>query len=424
MVVMHIDVNSAFLSWTAVDMLAKGYPVDIRTIPSAIGGDQESRHGVILAKSTPAKKYNVVTGESLMEARRKCPNLALFPPDHKLYSRCSDALYGILKEYSPTIQRFSIDECFMEYVNCFGRYSDPEECAYELKDRIKNELGFTVNIGVGTNKITAKMAGELKKPDMVHTLLTHEELEGKLWPLDVGDLFMVGRQSAAKLRKVNIMTIGDLAKTDPLVLKTLLKSQGQLIWNYANGIDDDPITPNEETSPKSIGNSMTLSCDVTDKDEARKFFLALTDKVTSRLRAHGYKACSVSIVLKTNTFVSYSHQTKLAFFTDSTSIIYEAVCNLFDECWKGEPIRLLGVSVSDFGEGESYQMSLFEGLGGRPPIGTAASVAGKRIVKETGQNVVMNVAKEETADKTIDEIRKKFGENAIYRGNSQNFHQR
>lgn len=413
MVVMHIDVNSAFLSWTAVDMLAKGHPVDIRTIPAAIGGDQESRHGVILAKSTPAKKYNVVTGESIMEARRKCPELALFPPDHKLYSRCSDALYEILKEYSPTIQRFSVDECFIEYVNSFRKYASPVECAYELKDRIKNELGFTVNIGVGTNKITAKMAGELKKPDMVHTLLTHEEIEEKLWPLDVGELFMVGRQSAAKLRRVNIKTIGDLAKTDPQVLKTLLKSQGQLIWNYANGIDDDPITPNEETSPKSIGNSMTLSADVKDRDEALKFLLALTDKVTGRLRECGYKACSVSINIKSSSFVSYSHQTKLAFFTDSTSIIYEAVCKLFDEGWKGEPVRLLGVSVSDFGEGDSYQMSIFEGM-----------TEGSSAIKETNQNVVRDITKEETADKTIDEIRKKFGENAIYRGNSQNFHEK
>ncbi|MFQ7739611.1 MAG: DNA polymerase IV, partial [Emergencia timonensis] len=203
---MHVDANSAYLSWTAVDLLEKGYPLDIRTVPAAIAGNPEDRHGIILAKSIPAKKYKIGTGESLYESKQRCPELLLFPPNYDLYLSCSNAMYSILQEYSPVIQRYSVDECFVDFDHCEKRFGRPEEAAFEIKERIKRELGFTVNVGVGNNKLLAKMAGELKKPDLVHTILSQKELEEKLWPLDVRELFMVGRASAKKLNKININT--------------------------------------------------------------------------------------------------------------------------------------------------------------------------------------------------------------------------
>ncbi|MEG2011985.1 MAG: DNA polymerase IV [Anaerovoracaceae bacterium] len=389
MIVMHIDANSAYLSWTAVSLLEKGAELDIRTVPAVIAGDPENRQGIILAKSLPAKKYKIGAGTSLFEAKHQCPELLVFPPDYDLYLKCSEAMYKILKEYSPIIQRYSIDECFLDYTNCVTTFGEPEKTAYIIKERIKNELGFTVNIGIGSNKLCAKMAGELKKPDMVHTLLTRKEIEQKLWPLEVNELFMVGRATTKKLHRININTIGELAMADPNLLRSIFKSHGTLIWNYANGIDCDRVRPNDEILQKGLGNSMTIKYDVTNREDACKYLLALTDRVTGRLRRQQCKAALVSVWVKTNSFVRYSHQLALPIYTDDTTTIYNYICRLFDECWKGEPIRHLGVGVSEFSRKDDYQLTIFE------------------------QD---NLEKAEAMNKAVDTIRMKFGQLSIYRG--------
>ncbi|HVI40493.1 MAG TPA: DNA polymerase IV, partial [Anaerovoracaceae bacterium] len=345
--IFHIDANSAYLSWTAVNLLEKGYPIDIREIPSVIAGDPLNRHGIILAKSILAKKYGIGTGNSLFEVKQKCPNLAVYPPDYDLYMCCSDAMYRILLEYSPLVERYSIDECFLDYTASRGRFGDPVEAAHEIKNRIKEELGFTVNIGVSCNKLLAKMAGELKKPDMVHTLWP-EEISQKMWPLPVEELYMCGRATARKLQEININTIGDLARADKNHMKALLKTPGILVWEFANGIDDMEVILNSDIIQKGVGNSTTISHDVINRTEAHMILLALTERVAMRLRRLGYMASLVSVSIKTDGFVRYSHQLKIRNCINTTTEIYEYVCILFEECWRGEPIRHLGVHVSDF----------------------------------------------------------------------------
>ena len=386
--IFHIDANSAYLSWSAVAMLEKGYPVDIRDIPAVISGDPLNRHGIILAKSIPAKKYGIATGQSLFEAKQKYPQIAVFPPSYDLYMLCSNAMYHILLEYSPIVERYSIDECFMDYSASQNKFGDPFEAAYEIKNRIKDELGFTVNIGISCNKILAKMGSELKKPDQIHTLWP-EEIPKKMWPLPVGELFMVGRATAQKLQKININTIGDLAKADPAHMKALLKSPGTVVWEFANGIDPSPVTLNRDIIQKGVGNSTTISHDVTDRTEALMILLALTERVAMRLRRLGCMASLVSVSVKTNGFVRYSHQLKLPNCINTTTEIYEYVCLLFDQCWKGEPIRHLGINVSDFQTVSARQFSLFDKV---------------------------DTEKLQALDKTIDRIRGKYGTRSIIRG--------
>ncbi len=370
-------------------MLEKGYPEDIRTVPAVIAGDPQNRHGIILAKSPAAKRLGIGTGASLFEALQLCPDLQIFPPDYDLYLSCSEAMYGILLEYSPAIQRFSIDECFMDFDRCEKRFGSPVETAFAIKERIKAQLGFTVNVGVGANKLLAKMAGELQKPDMVHTLLSRQDIENKLWPLPVEELFMVGRASSKKLKKLNINTIGELACSDPLLLRSVLKSHGHLIWEYANGIDRDRVVPNDQIVQKGLSNSMTLPHDVTDREEAERYILALTDRVTGRLRRHGCKASLLGISVKTSSFVRYSHQMQLPFFLDDTTRIYDYLCRLFRECWRAEPIRQLGVHLTEFTRADQYQLTFYD---------------------------LQRIGEEEALNRVVDQIRERFGQTAIYRG--------
>lgn len=392
MLIMHIDANSAYLSWTAAALLEEGYPIDLRTIPAVIAGNPETRHGIILAKSIPCKKRGIITGESLFAARQKCPDLAVFPPDYDLYMAASDAMFQILCEYSPIVQRYSIDECFLDYTHSRLRFGDPVETAYEIKERIRKELGFTVNVGVSVNKLLAKMASELMKPDQVHTLWPRE-IEEKMWPLPVRELYMVGRVTEQKLTRININTIGDLAGADPIHMRAMLKSHGLLIWEYANGIDDTPVIPNHEIVQKGLGNSTTLPRDVDDREEAKKILLGLTERVAMRLRNLGCLASLISVSVKTGGFIRYSHQVKLKAPVDATSEIFRHVTELFDQCWKGEPLRHLGVSVSEFSGAGDCQLCLFD---------------------------LASRAKDQKIDRIVDAIRRKYGDRAIMRGTFAN----
>ena len=355
--IFHVDVNSAFLSWEAVRRLSQGGE-DLRLIPSAIGGDRDKRTGVIVAKSIPAKKFGVKTGEPVGAALRKCPGLVLAKPDFKLYEKNSRAFMDICRSYAPAVEKFSIDECFLDMSGTGLLYPDPVATACEIKDRLKNELGFTVNVGVAPNKLLAKMASDFEKPDKVHTLF-YDELESKLWPLPVGDLFLVGRATAEKLARGTIRTIGDLARADPETVQRLVGGKlGRQLWSYARGIDDSPVLSQREEL-KGYSNSTTLAEDVTTAEEAGRILLALTDSTAARMRADGAKASCISVTLRGSDFKDRSHQRKLAGPTDITEEIYGVVKRLFQELWDGRPLRLLGVSLSELTKGDEEQLSLF-----------------------------------------------------------------
>ncbi|KGK85913.1 DNA polymerase IV [Desulfosporosinus sp. HMP52] len=385
-IIFHIDVNSAYLSWEAVHRLQHGDPLDLRTVPAVIGGNPETRHGIVLTKSIPAKKFDIQTGESVFSAKAKCPKLIIVPPNYGLYMQCSKAFGDILREYSPLIEQYSIDEYFMDFSNMGRIFKDPVEAAYTIKDHIKNELGFTVNIGVSTNKILAKMASELKKPDKVHTIFP-DEIPTKMWVLPIEELFMVGRATAKKLRSRGIKTIGDLAHYDPKLIKLFLKSHGILVWNYANGIEGNPVRENRRPLIKGIGNSTTIPFDVEDRKTAHLVLLSLTETVAARLRQAGYYARLVSVSLRTNEFYNCSHQRKIYSAIDCTNAIHEIACELFDELWKGQPVRHLGVRVSEFCQNSYKQLTLFE----------------------------KDYAKESAVDKAVDSIRARFGNGSVFR---------
>lgn len=358
-VIFHIDVNSAYLSWEAVFRLQHSETLDLRTIPSAVGGDPKKRSGIILAKSTPAKAYKIQTGETLVAAFQKCPNLVVVPPNYNLYMKSSDSLVTMLREYSDHIQRFSVDEVFMEITDMKKLYPDPWALAEAIRERIKTELGFTVSIGISSNKLLAKMAGELKKPDGVSSIWP-EEIEAKMWPLPVEELFMVGRATKPKLNQLGIFTIGDLAKYDLKNLEYSLKSHGRLIWQYAQGLEDSVVKKDSRVLMKGIGNSTTIPFDVDNAEEAHKILLSLSEMVGMRLRASGMCAMLVSVSIKTSEFEHYSHQQKFYTPTDSTMKIYDYAKALFDDMWKGELIRHLGVRVSELCLNDMIQLSLFD----------------------------------------------------------------
>ena len=387
-VVFHIDVNSAFLSWEAVKRIKSGEK-DIRLIPSAIGGDREKRTGVVLAKSIPAKRYGIKTGEPVSMALRKCPELFLAKPDFALYERNSRAFMNICREYTPLLEKYSIDECFLDMTGMSNIYPDLIATANDIKNRIKEELGFTVNVGIGSNKLLAKMASDFEKPDKVHTLFDYE-IESKLWPLPVRELFTIGGATAERLEGACIKTVGELAKIDLAVLKSLLGTKlGEHLHAYANGIDESPVVNSRERA-KCYGNSITLEYDVKNLLDAQKILLSLADSTATRMRADGAKCHCVSVTIRDLDFNDRSHQKKFSSSTDITSEVYEACVALIAELWDGKKsLRLIGVSLSDLVYEDEVQLSFFD--------------SDKR-------------EKARTLDKTVDSIRNKFGKNMIVRG--------
>ena len=392
-IVFHIDVNSAFLSWEAVYRLThKGGKQDLREAVSAVGGDITLRHGIILAKSIPAKKYGIKTGESIPEAKRKYPDLVLVPPNYGLYEQCSRAFMEILREYSDTVEQYSIDEAFMDMSASCHLFGTPEETAVQIKDRVREELGFTVNIGISTNKLLAKMASDFQKPDRMHTLYP-EEIKEKMWPLPVSDLFFVGRATTAKLLSMGIRTIGELAGTDPAWLKSMLKKQGEVIWGFANGIDFSPVF-SQPAANKGYGNSTTTPFDVVDVETADRVLLALSETVGNRLRTDQVQVCMVSVGIRYSDLAYVSHQKRLRCPIDLTIEIYRAACSLFRELWNGRPIRHLGVHTGRVsGSDPGRQLNLFDEI---------------------------DYEKLSRMDETVDEIRRRFGTDALMRASFLN----
>ena len=349
-IIYHIDVNSAFLSWQAChDISIDSNAIDIRTIPAVVGGSQKERHGIVLAKSTPAKAFHIQTGEPLVQALKKCPDLKIVPPNFPVYVEKSQAFIELLKKHAPVVEQYSIDEAYCDMTGMEMLHGDPVSFAHRLRDEIRNELGFTVNIGVSHNKLLAKMASDFTKPDRVHTLFP-DEIASKLWPLPVEELFYVGRSTSKRLRLLGIKTIGELAH---------FKKHGEVIWNYANGIDTEILKEQPEAN-KGYGNSITTHFDITDRDNALKIILSLCETVGARIRADGAYIGVVSVSLVDCEFHHVSRQTTLTSSTNVTEKIYDAAVLLFDQAWTKAPLRLLGVSTSHASQERYEQYNLFD----------------------------------------------------------------
>lgn len=410
-VIFHVDVNSAYLSWEATRRIRDGrsraasgpssgqlpssnHPAgqpepDLREIPSIVGGDPSRRTSIVLAKSVPAKRYGIVTGEPVSAALRKCPRLVIVPADFALYSEMSHAFKAILRQYSPVVEEFSIDECFLDMTGMERMYPDPVQAANQIKDRIRSELGFTVNVGISSNKLLAKMASDFEKPDKVHTLFPGE-IAAKMWPLPVGELFLCGKASAEKLSRLHINTIGDLANAGESSIRSILgnKTGGQL-WRFANGIDETPVLPEAE-APKGYSNEITFDDNIVTWEQGEKVLLHLADSVAARVRRDGVKAYCISITIRGNDMKKHSHQRMLDTPTDGTSRTYEIARELFRQLWDGYTnLRLIGLAMTQIDREGQQQLSFFD-----------------EITDEREQNV----------DKTVDVLRQKFGNDIIKRG--------
>ena len=384
-VIFHIDVNNAFLSWTAVYLLKNGYKKDIREVPSVIGGDEKTRRGIVLAKSPVAKKLGIKSAETIYMAKKKCPSLEVYPPNYRWYYEKSRELMEYLSNYSPLLEQYSIDECFLDMSGMNYIYKDLEKLAYKIKDSIKEKFGYTVNIGIGNNKLCAKMASDFEKPNRVHTLYK-DEIVSKLWVLDVGDLFMCGKSTKKELNKLNIYTIGDLAKKDLKYLEKHFKSHGTYLYNASRGIDEDKVEI-KHSKNQSISVTETLPYDYKDVFKLKEIIFRQTEEVTRELRRKKLYTKTVGVIFKNNEFVSYSAQTTLNKATNNTKLILKAIYDVFDNNYKEDAIRLIGVRLANLTDNLDSQITIFD--------------------------IEENNEKDDNIQKTIDDINNKFGKSLI-----------
>ena len=395
-VIFHVDANSAFLSWSAAYRVqVLGEKLDLRTVPSVVAGDRESRHSIILAKSAPAKKYGIQTGEPLFQALEKCPDLKIVEPDYSLYVECSRHFVEVLRQFSPVVEQYSIDEAWVDMTGTARLFGPPVLAADAMRRKVLDELGFTVNVGISSNKLLAKMAGDFEKPNKVHTLFP-EEVAAKMWPLPVRDLFLVGGATERKLRLLGIYTIGDLAKADPALLCRKLGKHGETIWHYANGRNAELVSP-EPAEAKGFGNSVTTAKDVTSTEEAHQVLLSLTETAAMRMRREGKYGSCITVHLRTNEFKHFSHQRKLHCATNITRELYREAARVFDEAWdRKTPLRQLGVQITDLSDRPYQQYDLFSGM--------------------TPQQYERKMK----LDETVDALRDRFGEDILRRAKFAN----
>lgn len=413
MLIFHVDVNSAFLSWSALKRLSeKPDSLDLRTIPSAVGGDVSTRHGIITAKSIPAKKYGIQTGEPVVSALRKCPSLLLVPADFTAYRHYSRSFIRLLSGYTDRLEQISIDEAFLDMTD--SEASDPVALAMKIKAEVKNNLGFTVNIGISTNKLLAKMASDFEKPDKVHTLYP-SEIREKMWPLPIGDLYGCGAASSKRLSSAGIQTIGDAASSSETYLQDLLgEKAGSYIYQSANGIGSDQVKPQREAA-KSYSNELTTSFDIVRENyekEMLPLLKQLSKKLSSRLQKDQIYAYTIGIQVKTSSFRRKSRQMRLSASTNDSKQIYSAAKALSDQLLcspgglfeEGCGIRLVGIFVSHLDDRRVHQMDLNELLQRRE-----ADLAKEKKRKEAEE-------KKEKLRLMTQQIRSRFGDDAILQG--------
>lgn len=387
-IILHIDVNNAFLSWTAVWMLKNGCKKDIRERYAIIGGNESERKGIVLAKSNPCKRRGVVTAEPIYSARKKCPYLEVYSPNFEVYKYYSDEMYKYLSSYTDIIERYSIDECFLDYTGSRHLFGDPIKVAYKIKNDIFNKFGFTVNVGVGNNKLLAKMASDFEKPNKVHTLFFNE-VKDKMYPLPIENLFMVGKAYSKKLREMGITTIGELAKTDENTLVKKFKQMGKMMYEYANGIDNSSVYYEKE-NVKSISSSTVLSYNYKNKNEIKKVIMNLSMDVGKKLRNNKMYANTIGIWLKYTYFDKISKQEKLDFSISTDEEIYNNALYIFEKLWNGEDgIRSVCVFISGLSSNKVKQISIFD------------------------MDSEIKDSSDEKLQDVIDDIRSKYGDDSI-----------
>lgn len=377
------DMNAFFASvHQALDQNLRGKPV-------IVGGDPARRHGVVLTASYEAKAKGIKTGMTVGEARKLCPEGIFIRPQHHFYLNFSTRILRIMRDFTPLVEPFSIDEAFLDVTGCQGLFGSPLEIARCLKDRICREVGVRCSIGIGPNKLLAKMAAELEKPDGL-TVIGYEDLPEKLFPLPVKQLFGVGPQYEQHLRKFNIHTIGDLAKFPVDILKRRFGINGEILWQCANGIDYSPVDPDTLDLVKSIGQQITLPRDYRKHEEIKVVILELADLVGQRVREGGYAGKTVILTLKDANFAWLSRMQTLSGYTDLTRDIYQSAMKLLQKHWPaGWPVRMVGVTLANLVIKRFEQLTLFE-------------------EKEKLKNL----------DRACDKIRSRFGEHAIFRAAS------
>ena len=440
-VIFHVDVNSAFLSWSALKRLRdEPGSVDLRTIPSAVGGDVKTRHGIITAKSIPAKAYGVQTGEPVVKALQKCPQLVTVPPDFETYRAYSHSLMEILLRYTPVLQQMSVDEAFLDLSDRL----DPEDragalaLAAEIRETVSRELGFTVNVGISSNKLLAKMASDFKKPDRTHTLYP-EEVPEKMWPLPIDSLYGCGKSTAQRLQLIGIHTIGEAASTEVTVLQSLLGDRaGAHLWRSANGISTSAVHPEREQA-KSVSNERTLAEDVDRNNYETKgipVIRRLSEKVASRLQKSGLTGRTVTFQVKTSDFQRYSRQLVLPEDTDQAGKIEEAALELADRLLRasdglfadGAGVRLIGVGVSKLTEKKEqvHQMDLFEWADRQEEEEAqrreqeAARRAEEEAERRRAEAAARKKEKQDRLDAMLRQVNSRYGSGTLERGAGKN----
>ncbi len=383
-VILHSDLNSFYAS---VECL---YRPELKKKPVVVCGKQSTRHGIILAKNEIAKRFGVRTGEAIWEAQSKCPNLVLLPPNYSRYLRFSELAMSVYRNYTDKIESFGIDECWMDITESTRLFGNGESLAHKIKEKIKNELGITVSVGVSYNKIFAKLGSDLKKPDEV-TVINRDNFKDTVWPLPVNELLYVGPATKRKLNRIGIFTIGDLANTHMAFLVKLLGKWGETIWAFANGYDATPVNKTDHDGIiKSIGNSLTAPRDLTCDEDVKMLIYVLSESVGKRLRKHNLKGKTVQISIKANDLSLIERQAGFDDYTYTSSLIAEKAFKIFTRNWDwSKNIRLLGVRAANLVTANEYvQLSLFSD--------------GRK-------------AKRELLDRSIDSIRSRFGHYSVQR---------
>lgn len=386
-IILHCDLNNFYAS---VECLMRP---ELKNVPVAVGGDSDKRHGVVLAKNELAKKKGIRTGDVIWEAKRKEPELVVVPPHFELYTKYSKQVFDVYSRYTCYVEPFGPDECWLDVTGSTKLFGSGKQIADTLRETVKRETGgLTISVGVSFNKVFAKMASDLKKPDAVSEV-TRENFRDVLWNLDVSNMLMVGRKTAEKLRKLNIKTVGELAEADEHALKTLLGINGVKLKNNASGLDADPVREYVLSREiKSVGHGMTSTRDLTTVDDASALIYCLADRIAERMRKNGVKGSGIAVDLRDSSLKSITRQCKIDYATRSGNDIGKAATELLKSNWSGSPpLRTITVSVFDLIRGEeARQTSMFD--------------------DESAQ-------KNDSLDKALDKIRNKYGHSAIMRGN-------
>lgn len=364
-------------------------------MPVAVCGDPEQRHGIILAKNEPAKRFGIQTAETIYSAMRKCPNLTLLPPHHGQYAQYSRRVNDIYNRFTDRIESFGIDESWLDMTGSWQLFgADPEAVAHEIRRTVKNETGLTVSVGVSFNKVFAKLGSDYKKPDAV-TVFSRENYKQLVWALPVGSMLYVGKTSQAALKQLGIRNLGQLAAADPADLQHALGKLGPELWKYARGEDDAPVRAyGEETEVKSVGNGQTFRRNLVGLSDVKAGVYALADSVATRLRRHGLLCLSVQVIIKDTELKIISRQTQLPYATHLAKDIADAAVKLVRENWDlTHPIRMLTVTAQNLTTGcDVQQLSLWD-------------------------DVQKPSEKRERLEQSLDTIRKKYGKTAIAAAN-------